>query len=196
MARGVCEESWPLPIASLKKCGLLRGGQGAIRWQSFMGESRLNFMVCSSCTNPCIRFWHPQRDINGQREYTVDLDTTAPYFGGRRYWFICPLARNDVACGRRTGILYLTGEWLGCRSCYHLAYKSQQKWPTGFSGLASVCVRLGTKMESAKSRVRYWRGRPTKRYVRLLKAAGKLEKSSNLLTPKLQRRLIDLKKRV
>ena len=28
-------------------------------------------------------------------DYKVGLVTTVPYYGGRRWWFICPLVRDD-----------------------------------------------------------------------------------------------------
>jgi len=46
------------------------------------------------------------------------LTTTAPRFGGVRYWFLCP------RCGQRVGKLYYVNRW-ACRRCHSLAYKSQ-----------------------------------------------------------------------
>jgi hypothetical protein len=38
-------------------------------------------------------------------DYKIGLTTTPYHFGGVRYWFICPLSRNGVPCGRRVGIV-------------------------------------------------------------------------------------------
>lgn len=50
------------------------------------------------------------------------LVSTEPYFGGERWWFICP------PCGRRCGVLYFSEShsvpW-ACRTCLGLAYSSQ-----------------------------------------------------------------------
>lgn len=52
----------------------------------------------------------------------VALDATSPFFGGVRYWFVCP------SCGRRTAILYLPFRRKGflCRRCHGLTYQSSQ----------------------------------------------------------------------
>ena len=59
----------------------------------------------------------------------IVLTSTTPNYGGRRWWFICPLTVNGRACGRRVGKLYLPGgaKWHGCRHCYDLAYTSAQE---------------------------------------------------------------------
>jgi hypothetical protein len=61
--------------------------------------------------------------------YRVGLTTTRPRFGGLRWWFVCPLVKNDVPCGRRVGKLYLPpgGRYFGCRTCYDLTYTSCQE---------------------------------------------------------------------
>lgn len=42
---------------------------------------------------------------------------------GRRWWFICPLVVNGIACGRRVAKLY-GGALFGCRHCHDLTYAS------------------------------------------------------------------------
>ena len=53
---------------------------------------------------------------------SIRLESTACYFGGCRWWFICP------GCGGRRGILYrpFTARYYRCRHCYNLAYLSTQ----------------------------------------------------------------------
>jgi hypothetical protein len=67
----------------------------------------------------------------GQHEsaaYRVGLTTTRPHFGGRRWWFVCPLGVDGRPCGRRVGKLYLppAGRYFGCRHCHGLTYTSCQ----------------------------------------------------------------------
>ena len=68
------------------------------------------------------------RNKGEKMDYRVSLVTTWPYFGGVRWWFICPLTVNGRYCGRRVGKLYLPPRerYFGCRHCYDLAYKSSQ----------------------------------------------------------------------
>jgi hypothetical protein len=56
----------------------------------------------------------------------IRIQSTKPYFGGRRNWFSCPLNVGGEACNRRVGKLYLpSGEHrFGCRTCYRLIYTS------------------------------------------------------------------------
>jgi hypothetical protein len=69
--------------------------------------------------------WHAWEDIR----IPIVLETTPTQFGGKRWWFICPLAVRGVACNRRAGKLYLPPEakYFGCRRCHQLSYRSCQE---------------------------------------------------------------------
>ena len=58
----------------------------------------------------------------------IQVTSTRTPFGGRRFWFRCPVVNNGVRCGRRTACLYLPpGESIfGCRFCHDLTYTSCQ----------------------------------------------------------------------
>lgn len=65
----------------------------------------------------------------GQRiEYRVAVTMTPCRFGGQRYWFVCPMVRQGIRCGRRVSKLYLPpgGGMFGCRKCHNLTYRSCQ----------------------------------------------------------------------
>jgi hypothetical protein len=62
-------------------------------------------------------------------EQRVPISWTNCHFGGRRPWFVCSVRTNGRYCGRRVAVLYLGGELFACRSCYRLAYESQQEDP-------------------------------------------------------------------
>ena len=59
----------------------------------------------------------------------LQLVTSTPHYGGRRWWFICPLARNDGGPPRRVEKLYLPsgGKYFGSREGYGLTYASCQE---------------------------------------------------------------------
>lgn len=58
----------------------------------------------------------------------VQIVWTPCHFGGRRWWFLCPLVHQGMTCGRRVSILYLgRGKHFGCRHCYNLTYRSCQE---------------------------------------------------------------------
>jgi hypothetical protein len=62
-------------------------------------------------------------------ELPIRLKTTPLHFGGRRWWGICPLVVNGLACNRRVGKLCLPpgGRYFGCRICHRLTYRSVQE---------------------------------------------------------------------
>jgi hypothetical protein len=65
------------------------------------------------------------REPDGTVRYYVDLVHTRPYFGGRRWWFLCPRS------GRRVAKLYLPlgGFRFWSRRAYALAYQCQRESP-------------------------------------------------------------------
>jgi hypothetical protein len=79
-----------------------------------------------------MRLHYTRTGRNGDKEnlnYSIVLQTTRPNYGGRRYWFTCPLTVNGWPCCRRVAKLYLPpgGKYFGCRHCYNLTYKSSQQ---------------------------------------------------------------------
>jgi hypothetical protein len=70
----------------------------------------------------------PQSGIKTMRRYCIEVTSSPCRFGGRRFWFRCPLGRDGFPCGKRVRCLYLPpGEQvLGCRECYDLTYTSSQ----------------------------------------------------------------------
>ena len=62
-------------------------------------------------------------------EIPIRLQTTPTQFGGKRWWFTCPLIVRGVACNRRVGKVYLPPEarYFGCRKCHDLSYQSCQE---------------------------------------------------------------------
>ena len=62
-------------------------------------------------------------------DYRVRLVTTEPTYGGRRWWFLCLLARQDGGPPRRVAKLYLPpgGRYFGSRQAYGLTHTSCQE---------------------------------------------------------------------
>ena len=78
-------------------------------------------------------------------EQRVPIIWTNCHFGGRRPWFNCCARVNGRYCGRRVAVLYAAGALFACRSCYDLAYESQQGGPAlrSISRSLKIRVRLG-----------------------------------------------------
>lgn len=68
----------------------------------------------------------------------VALVSTAPHFGGVRWWALCP------GCGRRCAVLYGYGRGFACRLCLRLTYESTRE-----NAFSRACRRV------AKVRGRY-----------------------------------------
>jgi hypothetical protein len=104
-------------------------------------------------------------------DYKIPLVTEPCHFGGVRYWFICPLSRNGVPCGRRAGTLFLSpgSKYFGCRHCHDLSYESRNECRLGrFGGLGYV-LKAERQIEELEEKVkrRAWRGRPTRKVRRI-----------------------------
>lgn len=151
-------------------------------WTQGWSDEKSRMQIISPCSDPVpyiqVVYKHTSYDgIVSDLDYKIQLTTTPCNFGGQRYWFICPLIKNDIPCNCRVGVLYAAGKYLGCRKCHDLAYLTQQedyssKWH--YLGM-TLFSKLDGK--EAAMRVKFWKGRPTKRYQRLLK---KMEKMPSL----------------
>ena len=82
-----------------------------------------------------------------RHDYRVERVSMPQPFGGRRWWFVCPL----VNCYRRCGKLYLPpgGRYYGCRQCYRLTYESVQEHDPRVSRLANDPLALYAAMSGA-----------------------------------------------
>ena len=114
-------------------------------------------------------------------DYKVSLTTTPCNFGGIRYWFICPLSRNGVYCGRRVAKLYSPpgSHYYGCRHCFELSYESRneprfaRRWGMFYS------LKLDGQIEKLCNRVNRWtyKGRPTKKARKLRELEQKMQQA-------------------
>ncbi len=113
-------------------------------------------------------------------DYEIRLTTTECNLGGFRYWFICPLSVNGVYCGRRCGVLY-GGKYFGCRKCYNLKYQSQADSNRNKNGYFSALNKIfdrDDQYEKIDKLKRWWyRGRPNKKYARLLRKISNIDRN-------------------
>ena len=80
-------------------------------------------------------------------DYRIRLVTTIPNYGGRRWWFICPLSRDDGGSPRRVSKLYLPpGErYFGSREGYALTYEFCQESGKYSRLFASIPAQFGRR---------------------------------------------------
>ena len=103
-------------------------------------------------------------------DYPIQLTTTPCNFGGKRYWFICPLVVDGVPCGRRVAKLYLppNSKYFGGRHCYNLTYRSCQEHDSRVDALAKNPELLLSLL-----RKKGWRGSP-REFKAYFKTTGRL----------------------
>jgi len=123
-----------ISMSFLKQHGYLSGVQwGGLKWTDGCGEETgsIGFRIWLEGSVGDIRFQYTYTQGHGDHkerlDYPVKLVATPCRYGGKRWWFICPLTKNGIACRRRILKLYLGGEYFGCRHCYELTYQSCQK---------------------------------------------------------------------
>jgi len=121
------------------------------------------------------RFYYTITDRNsGEKkdyEYKVQLTTTPCNYGGIRYWFICPLSKNGVYCGRRVAKLYKApgGDYFGCRHCYNLSYESRNEPRFARPGGIGYPIKAERLYEELYMQIKRWtyKGKPTKKARKL-----------------------------
>ena len=203
MAKQEAEWSNRLSVRFLKKHGYLKSGwrNGNITW-SYGGAERssIGFVVVidgNEADNIRLQYTHTS-SWTGEKEsmdLRVALISTPCRYGGKRYWFICPLTKNGKYCGRRVGVLFSIGKWFGCRHCGDIAYNSQMRG--GRYRGSSVCIPDIEKAEQEVKRY-YYRGKPTQKYRRVMRLNEKFEHGFVIMASRfdkgLARRLAGFKK--
>lgn len=139
-----------LDIFKLKEWDYLCGFRaGTIQWKNASGEVKDSIGIAVSVSlqgygedEVQLTYWTTDRATGGKKDldYKIELVSTPCHFGGVRWWFICPLWKNSVYCGRRVGKLYLppNGIYFGCRHCYDLTYRSCKEHDSRMSALAKL----------------------------------------------------------
>ncbi len=128
----VVEGRLAIDTADLKRWKLLAAGaktsSGSLRWgKPNEGGSSVSYTLMTEGGAGTFGLNYQMGKLPEPIRYSVGMVTTKCHLGGVRWWFICPLAKNGVACGRRVRKLYLWGRYFGCRHCHGLAYRSSQE---------------------------------------------------------------------
>jgi hypothetical protein len=127
------EECYTLDANLLMRMGILRAAvirSGTLVWgDARTGKKRASIgyhVRTDSGGAGTLRLHYTQRRKHAM-DYSIDLQTTRPPYGGFRWWFTCPLVARGRECGRRVARLHLRGKYFGCRHCYGLTYQSSQE---------------------------------------------------------------------
>jgi hypothetical protein len=172
------EQCKSISISFLRKNGYLSGFRaGRIVWTNRSGEetASMGAIVSTSDGEGYMRLSYTMTDRNTGKEthfdYKVELVTTPCNLGGVRWWFICPLSRNGVYCGRRVGVLYRAPrtDYYGCRHCYNLSYESRNDSQHGRLACLGHYFVLARRREQLLEGMTRWtyRSMPTRKAQRL-----------------------------
>lgn len=151
---------------------------GVINWtQNDWAQSKSSVGVQVSTIENFLRIYYAQTNNETQEkkdfDYKIPLTTTPCFYGGKRYWFVCPWYKKNQYCGRRVAVLYKDGDCFACRHCYNLTYSSRNL--SGYSKLfGTVCLLDVEKARMRTKRLTY-KGKYTKSYSRYLKLSRKLD---------------------
>ena len=107
--------------------------------------------------------------------YRIPIISTPCHFGGRRYWFECPMSRDGIYCGRRVAKLYQGGDYFACRHCYDLSYASRNETPT-YRRYPYRDLNLLKKVDDIEEEMtkRTYKGLPTRKMKRILRIQSKI----------------------
>ncbi len=178
----VAEDCYKIDVQFLNKHGHLSPNSfsnGNIAW--YINDSKLSDVSFSVDTNEKkIEFRYKSRNrYSGEewtsKNYSIGLTTTPCNLGGERYWFVC----KD--CQRRVGALYLYDELdFTCRHCLDLSYESRNK-SRNYRAISRYFDYEDVCMDIVYLRNKFYRGRPTRSYRKLLRKKARLERYELLL---------------
>ena len=122
--KDIVEDCLVLSIKELAQAGLLKTGCPSVSWRWRSGDKTVATVKLGLLIYPDRgTIWVTNTAGRRPMHYTVSLVTTAPHYGGRRWWFICPIKKIRVAK------LYLPPgtTTFASRQAHRLTYRSCQE---------------------------------------------------------------------
>lgn len=180
MSKSTADSLKKISVGFLKKNDYFTGWRsGTITWtrSGWGGESKnsVGIEVSTMDGDGYLRIHYTQTDHDTDEkkdfDYKIPLTTTPCRYGGKRFWFTCPWYKSGVYCGRRVGVLYKDGDYFACRHCYNLTYESRNL-SGRYKGFVSI-----PDIEKAEEGIkkRFYKGKPTRKYRRLMYLNYKFE---------------------
>lgn len=156
--KSTVEDSLSLTVTALmQKKALVPGSwtRGSWGW-TYDGAERPHATIGyeASLVDPAAAWLRLHYKASGEPvDYKVRLVSTRPTYGGRRWWFLCPLQRPDGEPARRVAKLHLPpgARYFGSREAYGLTYTSCQESGQYAALFRRLAADVGTDLASLKS---------------------------------------------
>ena len=158
--KATVEDGLTLCISALLKKGALVPGRitsGSLMWSTAGREPHATIGYSADMRDPEAATLTLDYRVNAQpTRYTIGFVTTVPRYGGRRWWFLCPLNRTDGGPRRRVAKLHLPpgGRYFGSRQAYGLTYKSSQQNGHNRSLYRFLALKMGTEEATIRRALR------------------------------------------
>ena len=169
-----------LSIYELKRRGFLdqlRGTQAEFEWKNYfeVTKGRAKLFVTEDLTQ--VHLSHEFSELGSKRTvesdgYSVSLASLDCRYGGNRFYFICPLWKHGVYCGRKVAKLYCPpgAKFFGCRYCHDLSYDSRQMYQGGIQWAITKHLELSDSQMHESSELSSRRINRIGRQLRSLKS--------------------------
>lgn len=152
--RNTVEDCLPLSSVDLRRAGLFRAGPGSHCTLGWPEDRSCKSTAVFAATSGRVYLQLENQFHGNIQSQSIELVITRCRFGGRRFWFLCPLIWNDRPCAGKVLKLYCPpGEvFFGCRRCYYLTYTSAQTHDKRISALAANLEEMVAALGSHNSR--------------------------------------------
>lgn len=126
--RIIVEDCKKLSIYALNKAGLFREKNNITRVIiNYANHDQIIVTAYPEHTSLDIEYYNHRSSFSSN--YNIRLMKRRCYYGGVRYYFICPSKDNFEDCNRPSGVLYLppNNKYFACRQCHKLIYRQQKE---------------------------------------------------------------------
>jgi len=191
------DEVRSIDILDLQREKVFSRGQGSIWTSSWSrnGEvvASISYRVETEENGPSgLRFMYAITDQDtGEKKdynYIIPVVATPCNYGGKRWWYVCPLVVDGHSCRRRCRIVYMPpgAEYFGCRECHRLTYESRQRHREKFYEGFEKPYKVAEALQEELSRARSWK-KKEKIWRRLSGAHAAIENFESILTSRTQK---------
>ncbi len=143
-----------------------------LTWGENGAEGSISVGVLLVGSEKYARLTYSQTDNTDKKtefDYKVSIVESSCNLGGTRYWFKCPLTKNNQLCNKRVGVLYKVGDYFACRHCHDLTYRSKNTNRRDKYYPIFKAFEIGKKLEKLGDAKRYtYKGKLTKKFKKLL----------------------------